>query len=845
MIKPELGPEVPIAGTTKDVLQNLLSEILGLLSNSVQLKYHFKGEIEWLSERRYRWKTQAWTVGLIGITSSGKSTLINALLRSKYLPASVRPTSNRLVRCRFGEEKAVVHFLNGTKKEYTGTRIKEQIYFLTDEYTNKKNYKKIKEIDLYAPNFMFGESVTLVDTPGLDAYGHEDHEQLTINMFLPTVDAVMFLTTVKANMDGEIAKYIDCIGSHEKPLIIVQNMIDSIEGKLGGRNSPSKSRKVVAHEHLVRMRRLLSERPKISSRTVPIIQVSAKLALEAELTLGTAKADLYQESNISAIVSTLEVELDHLKPSLLRNRLGQICKYITELCASESNIKATASNQPESSNKELQRLRHCKQTIDELEPMLERDLNNIFEMAKASLPHFLVRANSLEDDDINKAERLKSDCEAARRSNSTNIVKVLNLADQIISRIAKQLNLTDEDYLLDRPSFSADSKVIISTDTICHTIKKNKKGLLAKMQRAVDFFNSGWGTEDSTEYKTKLNKRNTIASIKFEISSHLKWLDKVRVRILTTNSTKVERIGKELASKEASTKHRLESEIEAVERAHVIVQLETLLIRMSDIHSGMNESMNQSSKDDITPIDDKPLVTEIQEFTLKILEYASLVEMQRCQAMRDKAIARAGSAKQNANLRILLMGYDTHSMENYLSRFWSDKVTSELDSGSNYQKLVDIAPFHEFAISMMSESENGLRADYANINEFLVKPATVFLLIDIAQPGAMLSQLKRAKLKEMLNGIPLIIVPQNLKGVDVGQALVELRINLQKLKLRPLTVMANDTDEILTACIDRLFTEMPRFETLQDQMEYQRLLGPINEEQAENIGGILRLWSSS
>ena len=80
-----------------DNLRDFINRTLALLGPDAEAQALFATEISWLKERLAIWERQEWRVALIGITSSGKSTLVNALLSDKLLPAKVRPTSNSLV----------------------------------------------------------------------------------------------------------------------------------------------------------------------------------------------------------------------------------------------------------------------------------------------------------------------------------------------------------------------------------------------------------------------------------------------------------------------------------------------------------------------------------------------------------------------------------------------------------------------------------------------------------------------------------------------------------------------------------------------------------------------------
>ncbi|HOU27514.1 MAG TPA: dynamin family protein, partial [Paludibacteraceae bacterium] len=213
-----------INATKKPTLDNLLQFVkqsIEVLSSDKDILKHFTPELNWLKDHLEVWQLHEWRVAIIGITSSGKSTLINALLNDNLLPEKVKPSTNCFVLCRYGKkDKAVIHFKDGKTEEIDNVnKIKERIKILTDEETNPGNNKCVKEIELYWPKFILGEGVVLIDTPGLDAYKLERHEIMTMQMLHDLVDAVIFLTTAKANTDGVIAKYLDTIANQKKPLL--------------------------------------------------------------------------------------------------------------------------------------------------------------------------------------------------------------------------------------------------------------------------------------------------------------------------------------------------------------------------------------------------------------------------------------------------------------------------------------------------------------------------------------------------------------------------------------------------------------------------------------------------
>ncbi len=53
-----------------------------------------------------------------------------------------------------------------------------------------------------------------------------------MRLVVPTVDAIVYLTSAKCESDARTLRYIDGVTAEDKPLVIVQNKIDTIEEKL-------------------------------------------------------------------------------------------------------------------------------------------------------------------------------------------------------------------------------------------------------------------------------------------------------------------------------------------------------------------------------------------------------------------------------------------------------------------------------------------------------------------------------------------------------------------------------------------------------------------------------------
>lgn len=104
-----------------------------------------------------------------------------------------------------------------------------------DEKFNPENRKLVSSIELQSPHFAIDSSIKIIDSPGLEAYGLERHEALTMETLLPHVDGCLYMTTLKTNSDESTYKIVKSIHEHSKPLIIIQNMLDSVVSKKGVR----------------------------------------------------------------------------------------------------------------------------------------------------------------------------------------------------------------------------------------------------------------------------------------------------------------------------------------------------------------------------------------------------------------------------------------------------------------------------------------------------------------------------------------------------------------------------------------------------------------------------------
>jgi len=88
----------------------------------------------------------------------------------------------------------------------------------------------------------------LVDTPGLDAFGLDHHEELTLRRFLPEADIVIYMTAIRNPLKKADLRVLNEIVQHDQRVIFVQTGIDlEVDSTERGRIIESREEKLEKH----------------------------------------------------------------------------------------------------------------------------------------------------------------------------------------------------------------------------------------------------------------------------------------------------------------------------------------------------------------------------------------------------------------------------------------------------------------------------------------------------------------------------------------------------------------------------------------------------------------------
>ncbi|WP_297422930.1 dynamin family protein [Clostridium sp.] len=315
---------------------NIIDEIINILEKNEYRKNRYNNDIEWFERREKIYKSNAIRVAIMGITSSGKSTLVNALLGEKILPMAIRPSSSIIITASKGENRqATVYFKDKAPEILRDNNFNEDVISqYADESKNPNNRLNVTQIDITTPNFILKENIHIIDSPGLDAWNLENHEKLTLEILLPTIDICIFVTTVKANSDGTNAEKIKIVSEKEKRIILAQNMIDSIEEKIGRNGIIEEDKATILKKHKKRAEKLLREVTE-NEEKYDVIQISALNALNGIL---SKDEKVYDSSNFNGFINTIENCADSTIPRLDGQRAISLIDKINNIIAADKEI---------------------------------------------------------------------------------------------------------------------------------------------------------------------------------------------------------------------------------------------------------------------------------------------------------------------------------------------------------------------------------------------------------------------------------------------------------------------------------------------------------------------------
>ena len=488
-----------------------INEIKKVLGKNDYRKKRYNKDLEWFEDRKNIFKDNIIRVAIMGITSSGKSTLVNALFGEKILPMAIRPSSSIIITACKGETRqAIIYFKDKKPQILEGNNLNEEIIGqYADESKNPNNRLNVTQIDIKTPYFLLDENIHIIDSPGLDAWNLDNHEKLTLEILLPTIDICIFLTTVKATSDEANVEKIKIVDEKEKQIILVQNMIDSIEEKIGRNGIVEEDKFIILKKHKQRAENLLRQGSK-KSESFEVIQVSALNGLKGII---NKNKELYESSHIQDFIKAIETCVSNITPRINEKRAGSIEERINQIITTDKEI--INGNDVD--------------TIEALKNIKVRDINEFAEEFQNAQEKILLKIKEIESvisDTINEirnsdSEELQNYLDIVDRINNKNLYiesDILNIVKECEKRknqIYEKLNLDTvfEYFLQGIESKNLDVKHKYEEKTILF----KKEGVLNKGKRLFsNMFDREWGYTE-VEYDEKVVDKEATIDIAQEV----------------------------------------------------------------------------------------------------------------------------------------------------------------------------------------------------------------------------------------------------------------------------------------------------------------------------------------
>ena len=262
---PSVIPEYRVPDTDT-FLRNAIEENISLALNVLTGNSYLKALRRAMNE-------EALTVGVCGLTGSGKSSFVNALLGERLIPEGTRSAVNIPIVCREGETRAARIFYQDGRTE--GVSSQKLTRSFMKEITSERSTKGgIARLELTIPGALIPQGICFVDTPGYDALAGSGGAAL--RNILPELDMMIYITPVRSSLKGSDREYIKLIMDVTGRIVFVlsQTDLESDDTEAGRVITPAQA-KISGSIEAIRQ-----EMMKLWGRDFDVIPVSSRTALD-------------------------------------------------------------------------------------------------------------------------------------------------------------------------------------------------------------------------------------------------------------------------------------------------------------------------------------------------------------------------------------------------------------------------------------------------------------------------------------------------------------------------------------------------------------------------------------
>ena len=793
------------------ILSTHLARFIQLFENTKESKQYFKGYILKFRNIAYKLDNEKIDIGVIGITSSGKSTLLNAVLGDKLLPEKVKPSSGIQVICQYGEKlEAKIYFESGKQVSFFD-KISSRLEEYGDETLNRKNCQGVIEIQLFSPCYRLNKKLVLVDTPGLDAYGLPLHEEITLNLVLPTVQFVLFLTTVKASSDEKNLELIDLITSDQKPLVVVQNMTDSIVQKENV-NGVQKTVAEVQTEHFNRINTLLKKAKKKSVRSAPIVQISA---IDAKRNWDT--------SGLRNLVSVIEQLSVHTAPERRNLFIKQIAVELELIRAGlEEN-----SRDSESRRKSLEKLTSIRKKIDTLKKKFEEESDAIESKQANSIKsvHDLIL-------DIEKkyGDKESKSLDAVLEKNINLVSKKMDhvsekfnsLIEEIqeeLKKLCADLNLQDRDILKRHKvgNFNSDIAIPWKVHHRSETRREKKPGVWNTFKIWISRGN--WGYHNVTDHFTEevINIEKLITELQSKTKNWDNFISSSLSTFIENTEFSISVIDNELQQKIENLQDQVKSDIDPELRAGILEEIK-FFKKIDDSFAADSASYAQEIRQD--EIKNSYREEKCSLLSVDLFNIAHYWSFKPLINYRDLLFTKYGGFRD-----AVIWGWDAFHLNQFADYFFSDLIIGRIDDKAALATFKSKAD----AFNKVTFINEGNQLKRENVP--VITSCLLFVLINSTQIGSAESRLRNSYLMKLnlaaviwvMDSVNDLIKPDNN---SLAEGFIEFERLIRSSCRKINDVMVSDRDLYYTVLLHELFFNSAKWKT---RKEVQKFLSEMRD----------------
>jgi GTP-binding protein EngB required for normal cell division len=168
-----------------------------------------------------RLEDNSFEIAIFGRVSSGKSSLLNAILETDVLPVGVTPITAVPTRLVYGESPAVhVWFVNRTPERFEISRLPEFVA----EQLNPGNEKHVTRIVVQLPSPRLQDGIAFVDTPGLGSLATRGAAETLA--YLPRCDLGVVLIDAGSTLTPDDLRTIQILYDAAIPAMVLLSKAD-------------------------------------------------------------------------------------------------------------------------------------------------------------------------------------------------------------------------------------------------------------------------------------------------------------------------------------------------------------------------------------------------------------------------------------------------------------------------------------------------------------------------------------------------------------------------------------------------------------------------------------------